>query len=367
MKSAIMKPVAASVLLSSMLLGGCASFKGEQQSIAGIDPAVVAQKDREIAELSDRLARSESALTEEQKARIALASAPRQTELLPPDAKPGQCFARVFVPPQYSVEQIRVLKREAASRVETTEPVYEWVEERVLVKEASEKLEVVPATYEWVEERVLVKPATTRIEVVPAKYRTVTEKVLDKPEHTVWKKGTGPITRIDEATGEIMCLVTVPATYKTISKKVLVSAATTREVPVPAEYKTLRKRVLKTPPATRKITIPAEYKTVKVRRLVKPAQSRTTEIPAEYETVSQRKMVTDGRVEWRPVLCRTNMTPDMVRRIQTALQKAGFNPGPIDGIIGRETLAAVKAFQQSRGLPTGGLTYPTLEALGIRA
>ena len=58
----------------------------------------------------------------------------------------------------------------------------------------------------------------------------------------VWKKGTGPIQRIDESTGEIMCLVEVPATYKTISKEVLVSPATTRTVEIPAVYKTVSVR-----------------------------------------------------------------------------------------------------------------------------
>jgi hypothetical protein len=55
----------------------------------------------------------------------------------------------------------------------------------------------------------------------------------------VWKKGRGPIEKIDAATGEIMCLVEVPATYK----------------------------VMDTPPTTREVTVPAEYKTVKVQKL----------------------------------------------------------------------------------------------------
>ena len=33
------------------------------------------------------------------------------------------------------------------------------------------------------------------------------------------------------------------------------------------------------------------------------------------------------------------------REIQLALQAKGFDPGPIDGVRGRMTIAAVKAFQ----------------------
>lgn len=44
-----------------------------------------------------------------------------------------------------------------------------------------------------------------------------------------------------------------------------------------------------------------------------------------------------------------------VRDIQTQLKKLGFNPGEIDGIYGRRTRAAVKAFQASRpGLEVDG-------------
>jgi hypothetical protein len=38
----------------------------------------------------------------------------------------------------------------------------------------------------------------------PAVYETVKEKVVDRPAYTVWKKGTGPIQKVDYATGEIM-------------------------------------------------------------------------------------------------------------------------------------------------------------------
>lgn len=52
--------------------------------------------------------------------------------------------------------------------------------------------------------------------------------------------------------------------------------------------------------------------------------------------------------------------------IQIALRNAGFNPGPIDGIIGRKTIAAIKAFQASKGLQVDGIVGKhTMAALGI--
>jgi len=34
-----------------------------------------------------------------------------------------------------------------------------------------------------------------------------------------------------------------------------------------------------------------------------------------------------------------------VTELQTALQSLGFDPGIIDGALGRDTIAAIKAFQ----------------------
>lgn len=47
-----------------------------------------------------------------------------------------------------------------------------------------------------------------------------------------------------------------------------------------------------------------------------------------------------------------------IAAIQRALKAQGFDPGPIDGIWGRRTIAAVKAFQQARGLEVDGIVGP---------
>ena len=55
-----------------------------------------------------------------------------------------------------------------------------------------------------------------------------------------------------------------------------------------------------------------------------------------------------------------------ITEIQTALMARGFDPGVIDGVWGRRTAAAVRAFQGSRGLVVDGVVGPkTREALGL--
>jgi len=45
------------------------------------------------------------------------------------------------------------------------------------------------------------------------------------------------------------------------------------------------------------------------------------------------------------------MTEDTVRDIQTALTQLGYNPGPVDGLMGRQTEGALSAWRQENGLP----------------
>ena len=250
-------------------------------------------------------------------------------------ATPGMCFHEHYTPATYRTES-----------------------EQVLQKAATESVTVVPAQYETVEKQVLVSEASTRLETVPAVYETQTEQVLDKAAHTVWKKGTGPIQRIDESTGEIMCLVEVPATYKTISKEVLVSPATTRTVEIPAVYKTVSVRQEVSAASESRTPIPAvygtvertvldqeagfvwhpventdhpastrtgnqicltetppEYRTVERTVVTTPAQSRSIEIPAEYANVEVTKLVSAAseNVEQIPATYRTIEKRELVK------------------------------------------------------
>lgn len=305
----------------------------------------------------------------------------------------------------------------------------ETVEEKILKRQESKHIEIVPAKYEWVEEKVLIKEASENVIDVAPVYETTEEKVLAKAAHTTWKRGRGPIERIDNSTGEIMCLVEVPAEYKMVKKKVLKTPATTRKVSVPAEYKTVKvrklvtaaqekvvnipaqyqtvkknvrksedivgwrpentvgegtptgkkicrteipavkktlvKEVVKTPTSTKKIPVAAEYKEIKVRKLVSPAKENKIEIPAKYETVSKRVKVSAEKLAWRSVLCKTNTTRELIVRLQKALKREGFDPGSFDGSLGGKTQVALNEYQKKNGLERGGLTLRTLESLKV--
>ena len=339
----------------SAVLTGCNTTQPRSDDLASRLQAA----EKENSELRSEVAQLEQSVASMQGQPEGAAS------LLPPAAKPGECYARAFVPPQYKPVSKTVLKREASERVETVPAKYEWVEQQVLAQEASQKLKVIPAKYGWEEEKVLVREASTKLVEQPAVYQNVEEKVLVRDAYTTWKKGRGPIERIDNATGEIMCLVEVPAQYKTVVKRVVKTPASVREVAIPAEYKTVKRRVVVEPAKTVTVDIPAQYNTVKVRKLVNKASERRIEIPAEYQEVTDRVLVSEGHLEWRPILCETNTSPDVVRKLQKALRNAGYNPGAIDGQIGKDTMAAVSAYQKANGLASGQLTMETLRKLQV--
>ena len=240
--------------------------------------------------------------------------------VIPPTAKAGECYAQILVPERYNTTTERVLTRQASEKIETIPAKYETVEQKVIVREASRRLEEVPAEYGWVEERILVEAA-----------------------HSEWKKGRGVVERVDNMTGDIMCLVEVPARYETVKRQVVTK-----------------------PASVRVIEIPAEYDTIKVTKMVSPPMEKRTPIPEEYGNITRRVKVGDSCLDWRPVLCETNMTPDLVMKIQTALSKAGFNPGPIDGNYGAQTRGAIAAYQKTKGLGEGECSYETLESLGVK-
>jgi len=321
----------------------------------------------------------------------------------------GACFREYFTPAQFKTET-----------------------QQVLVKPSSETISVIPARYETIEERVVVKEASTQVIDVPAVFRTEKQQLLIEPAKTAWKQGRGLIEKIDNVTGEILCLVEIPARFQTVNRTVLEKPATTKAVDVPAvyktvkvqrlinpsseqrtpvpakfaevtsrvktsdaafywlkkgesasgdskytgqevclvekaaEYRTIKTETLKTPATTRSVEVPAEYSTVKVSRLLTPATERRIPIPAKTKVISKRVETQPSRLEWRAVLCETNMTDDIITDLQSALKREGFNPGAIDGVVGADTKRALEEYQLKNELDRGGITYQTLKELRVR-
>ncbi len=332
-------------------------------------------KDRQIAALQIAIA---EALQQKKSPIVKVVVKNQESSLYPPNPQSGQCYTRILTPEKYETKTKKVLVKEATEDIKIIPAQYQNAIKKVKVKEAATKLVTIPATYKTVTEKILVSPASEKIITIPPTYETKIEKILIKPAHTFWKKGSGLIQKVDDTTGEILCLVTVPPTYKTIKRKVVKTPASTKVIPIPAVYRTITRQVIDRPASTKTVTIPAEYKTVSVRELVKPATVKKTAIPATYRVIKQQIKAEKSVLNWKPVECKskvsfynkptksTSKTKVDIRSVQQALKDAGFNPGPIDGIIGVKTKRALKKYQKVHDLPTNkGLTRATLDSLGL--
>ena len=195
-----------------------------------------------------------------------------------PPAQPGQCFAKVNTPAKFK----NIVKRVQVSPA---------VNKRVKVRGPQ---------YTWVTKKVIARPATTRHQYIPAVYRNVTKKVLVKPAHYAWQKGkTGPVTRIDNMTGEILCRVKIPAVYRTVTQKVVARPAQRLKRHVPAVYRTIKQK---------KLASPAVYKTIKT--------------PARFVNKTYRQQISGPRQEWKPIVCKAPTAQNSgVQRPQPAARK----------------------------------------------
>ena len=208
-------------------------------------------------------------------------------------------------------------------------------EQRVVATEAYTEYQTVPATYRTVTETVVVKPATTRRVTVPAVYATETEQVLVREAHTVWKRGAplpsekvipGSLHMI--ATGEVLCLVEVPAEYRTITRQVVKVAETTRDIPVPAETTTVTRQVIDQPARVIEHVVPATYKTVRVTTVTTPERTETINIPATYTTVTKQRLVSQSGFQWREVDCRPESGAPSTSNLGYGPQQPQLPPPP---------------------------------------
>lgn len=325
----------------------------------------------------------------------------------PPFALPNSCYAKVVVPATYRYVDEEVLEQPSSKELINTPPVYQTVVERVLVKEAGEREVTIPPTYKRVEEEVVVEPETQRTIVIPAKYRTVTEEIVVAPpgvDLTAEQLGYRTVTRRVSG-GEVTRWVrpqdvrdtdrviavrdqddyrlvvrqggtrTVkkrvligqePLKKRKITRKVLVEPERTKVVTIPAKRKMVERWVVDQPATVKRVPTAPVFEEVEKRVLVTPGTQQLVERDATFTTVQREVLVEGPRATWAEVLCE-NANVETVRSLQSELFQLGYYRGPINGLRSPAVEAAVNDYQLDEGLATGGITFETLQSLGIGA
>jgi hypothetical protein len=92
-------------------------------------------------------------------------------------------------------------------------------------------------------------------------------------------------------------------------------------------------------------------KPVPVAKSAEPPAAASTD---KQKTPSKKTAPVDAPLK-PSVLDRINQDPARVKRIQSSLIAAGYDPGPLDGIIGPQTTGALKQFAVDQAIEAGGL------------
>jgi peptidoglycan hydrolase-like protein with peptidoglycan-binding domain len=90
----------------------------------------------------------------------------------------------------------------------------------------------------------------------------------------------------------------------------------------------------------------------KVQSLETESQAKDNEINNLRETLA-KQMQESGQTSSNIEVRNTKEHPT-VKQMQTALKNAGYNPGTVDGKMGKQTREALRNFQRDKGLKIDG-------------
>jgi Putative peptidoglycan binding domain len=218
-------------------------------------------------------------------------------------------------PPTYKTVSEQVIAKPESIRYEPIQLPLRKVTEQAMLTEGSKRIEASQATYKTVTERVVSKEAGKRLVEVPAVYETVTERIKISDATREWKRGRayigqaidvrplrGFVIGTDGKVGgdRVEFLSAAGGTSKgTVDQQVVMGNNNNLDddvmclVAVPEQYQTVTRQIVKTPATVREIEIPAEYTTITHQVIDRAANSREIDIPATYQTVTRTEIDTD--------------------------------------------------------------------------
>ena len=324
------------------------------------------------------------------------------------NAQAGTCFYEHYQPEKYQTTTSKILVSEASERIEVIPARYRNVTKKIITDSTTAKLLPSVAVYKKVKDKVIVAPARTEwrktvcadmgcnqsevvcLTEVPTTYKKVTKKVVLQP---AVKKVTAvkPIYKLVQVQQLVSPartrVIPIEAKYKTISQRKKVEEskhfwtdATAQNAPTrlrtecdkiclvatPTSYKTVSKQVLVTPASSQKITTPPQYTMVKIKKVIEPASFKKIVIPEEYITVVTERERTKGHAKWMPMMCESQLTPNIIRKVQQALKYQGFYQGEVNGVWDLASKSATRAYQKANNLAiTNKLSIETMKSLNI--
>ncbi len=152
-----------------------------------------------------------------------------------PNAQPGKCYAKCYVPDKYETVTEQIMLRPESEETTAAPPVFETANGQYVSKESCVRLVPEPAEFDVVEERILVSPPGRK--TAPSAYMSVQEDVLLKPATRSYAVSEAVFETVQEPV-EIepayMLLEVLPQRYEPVLENVEVRAASTKWIRKPS-------------------------------------------------------------------------------------------------------------------------------------
>ncbi len=295
------------------------------------------------------------------------AAAPVAREPQEYEIQPGQCWVHAQVRPRPVQSTQEVVVKDSVNKITVTPAELEKGFKQVVTREGTKTYRIEPPTYRVVSEQVKVRPEVKRYIVVPAVYEDVKETVTLEEAKTVLDQCRAAGTRYSSGTGAMsFCARQVPAKQEVVKVKKLVSPETVRVETDPAQYKSVTRWIVDKPAQAIEVTLDPQYTKVASTEVVRPVEANQIILPEEKRQLKVTRFEGNARIVSRQTVCDPDINDDLVTRLQQSLVKRGFNPGSVDGKLGKRTLDALTEFQTANGLAVGALTLESLTALDVR-
>ncbi|MGD9889221.1 MAG: peptidoglycan-binding protein [Halothiobacillaceae bacterium] len=281
-----------------------------------------------------------------------------------PRLKAGECWAPTVILPRRISTALEIVTRDAVNDIQVRPATIKPEQRTRIVREGTQTYRVEPPVFKKVTKKILVREEVRRSIVEPATFETREEKIEIEAAHDALVPCRVPGS-INTGSGQALCVKAMPARYKTITRKILLKPETTREEVEPAIYREVSTWVVETPARTVPIDLPEKTRSYTVLAISTPEQIDETQQPPTIVNINSTRYDGTPTPVWRQTPCAEDLSPELIQRLQTALNKAGFQVGPVDGKLGDRTSRAVQSYQNQHGLASGALTLETMHHLGV--
>lgn len=276
------------------------------------------------------------------------------------------CQVQVLAPASYRTSAQPVTVTEPSASYITTPVQMGAGERKVKVADAYVEYEIIPPVFNELTETIEVERERVEVETLPATYRTETKRIKIKEATQRWNPACPQVLAGGDNQVPSNCLINVPAEYTEISCQVVDMPARTVKKIIPARTETVTRKVLAEPAKIVRKEIPAEYASIKLARVEQPAKLTAEQQPAETQSIPTLQKIRPERIVQMPALCEATLSPGKILQLQTSLQQQGYYRAALDGLLGPETRAALTHYQEDNQLAVGAITLETLQKLQLQ-